>query len=214
MTSVEHGFNPRSLGYHFGYTEPRVIRRIDELAELQDGWHFGTGAAPLSTVLAVAKAIASYALYRLFTEMDAFPGKNGEVTIAIYVGEEDHSFQVRQDLSHRYWSESDPDSEIEEGLSFEEVLQKIDLIARAQPPWNLSSSFTFGTGTLTSGTFEVRPSKTPATGAEYPRSIWTVFNVGNPGLSVNTPAGSIQRSVLSHRFFGDLTNPPSRPATR
>lgn len=213
MTLVEHGFNPRALGYHFGYDEPRVIRRIDELAELKNGWHFGAGIAPSSSVLAVAKVVASYAVSRRLPDIDAFPGKSGEVTIAIYLGEEDHSFQVRQNLSFRYWSESNPDSEVEEGLSFRDVIQKIDVIARAQPSWNLFSSFIFDIGTVISGTLEARLSKTPAMEVEYPSSISIAYGVANMAASVNMPAGFIQPSALNPRFSGNLTNQSCLPDT-
>jgi hypothetical protein len=170
MKLAEFGFNPRALGYYFGYNEPSVIRRIDELAELGRGWHFGEGTALSSTVLAVAKTVASYATSRNLAELDAFPGKNGEVTIVIYVGEKDHSFQVGRDLSYSYWVESNPETETEEGLSFKDVLEKIDAIAEApaNPPWNLFSSFIYVTTTAASDIFGARPSETQAMEAEYP----------------------------------------------
>src|ERR1700730_18509161 len=125
MNRIEYGFNPRALGYQFGYDEPYVIRRIDELARLEDGWHFGVGSRPSDSVLASAKMVASYAMSCGISSLDVFPTKNGGVTVALYIGDDDHSFQVQHDLSFRYWNESDPESNTEEGLSLPEVIQRI-----------------------------------------------------------------------------------------
>ena len=113
MNRVEFGYNPITLGYQFGYSAPHVIRRIDELAGLRDGWHFGEGRRPSGAVLASAKMVASYATSCGFPSLDAFPSKNGGISVVIYVDSDDHSFQVQNDLSFRYWNESDPDSDIE-----------------------------------------------------------------------------------------------------
>lgn len=201
-------------GSLFGYVQHPIFRKIEELGELNNGWHFGAGTAPSAGVLAIATQVASKAISLGVSELDAFPGKSGEVTIAIYVGEEDHSFQTRQDLSLRYWSESDPDSEIEEGLSLADVTKKIAEIARAHPPWNLFYTSTFDSGTLTSGISEARPSTTPATEAGYPLLISTVYGAESAGVYANMLVGITRPLALSPQFSGDLANQSCQPATR
>ena len=120
-------------GSLFGYVKHPIFRRIEELGKLQNGLPFGSGTAPSAGTLAIATQVASKAMSLGFSELDAFPGRNGEVTIAIYLGELDHSFQVRPDLSLRYLKESDPDSDVEAGLSLTDVTQKITDIAQAHP---------------------------------------------------------------------------------
>jgi hypothetical protein len=152
MTSISNTFSVEQT--------PEVIRHIDELAELKDGWHFGTGNRPSDGVLALAKMVASHAISCGISSLDVFPTKNGGITVALYIGEEDHSFQVQRNLSFRYWRESDPDSDIEEGLSLPEVIQRINALSK--PSWNLFSSFISATGTVILDASGAKPSKTRA----------------------------------------------------
>ena len=41
LNRVESAFNPTVRGRYFGYVEPPVFRRIDELAELENGYYRG-----------------------------------------------------------------------------------------------------------------------------------------------------------------------------
>jgi hypothetical protein len=212
MNRIEFGFNPRALGYQFGYDEPCVIHRIDELAQLEDGWHFGLGSRPSDRVLASAKMVASYAMSCGISSLDVFPTENGGITVVLYIGKDDHSFQVQSDLSFRYWNESDLESNIEEGLSLPEVIHRINTLSK--PPWNLYYSFISGIGTVTAEDSVVKHFTTRATGAAYP--LWTMIAsyVGQSVASATTPEDFTQRSAQSHQSSGDLTNRYCLPATR
>ena len=204
LNRVESAFNPTVRGRYFGYVEPPVFRRIDELAELENGWHFGAGI-PISTqVLAVAKITASHAVSVGLDKMDAFPSKNGDVTIAIYLGEQDHSFQIRRDLSFRYWIESDPASEVEERLSFGEVIKRVTKLS-APRSWNSYFSSIFAFGIVRSGTLEVRHSKIRVTEVESQSPNLAVY-IGTAVPSVLTRVDSIQPSVQNHLSSGGSTN--------
>ena len=200
-------------GSLFGYVKHPIFRRIEELGELQSGWHFGSGTTPSAGVLAIATQVASKAISLGFSELDAFPGRNGEVTIAIYLGEVDHSFQVRRDSTLRYWNESDPDSEVEEGLSLTDATQKIAEIAQARPPWNLYYTSTFGIGTVASSISEARPSRIPATAAEYRSLMSIVYGAGSADAYATMLADSTQLLAQSRQYSGNLTNQSCLMAT-
>jgi hypothetical protein len=204
MNRIEYGFNPRPLGYQFGYEEPYVIRRIDELARLQDGWHFGAGSRPSDRVLASAKMVASYAMSCGISSLDVFPTKNGGVTVTLYIGEDDHSFQVQQDLSFRYWNESNPESDIEEGFSLPEVIQRINALSK--PPWNLFYSFISGTGIVPADASEVKLSTIRATGVVYLSSNTIVSYVDPSAAFASMPEDFTRQSAQNLRPSGDLMN--------
>src|SRR5260370_40398716 len=101
MNRIEYGFNPRPLGYQFGYDEPYVIRRIDELAQLEDRWHFGAGNRLSDRVLASAKMVASYAMSCGISSLDVFPTKNGGGTVSLSLCEELNTLPLHSALSFR-----------------------------------------------------------------------------------------------------------------
>ncbi len=193
MNRLEYGFNPRALGYQFGYDEPYVIRRIDELALLEDRWHFGTGNRLSDRVLASAKMVASYAMSCGISSLDVFPTKNNGVTVVLYIGEDDHSFEVQSDLSFRYWNESDPESDIEEGLSLPEVVQRINSFFK--PTWNLFSSFISGIGIVTADASAVKHSTIQVTGVGYPSSNTIVSYVDPSDVFATMPKDFTQQSA-------------------
>lgn len=201
---IEYGFNPRPLGYQFGYDEPYVIRRIDELAQLEDRWHFGAGNRPSDRVLASVKMVASYAMSCGISSLDVFPTKSGEVTVVLYIGEDDHSFQIQRDLSFRYWNESDPKSDIEEGLSLPEVIQRINSLFK--PPWNWFSSFISGTGIVSADASAVKHSTIRVMGVAYLSSHTIVSFVDPSDVFAPTPTDFTQQSTQNLQSSGDLMN--------
>lgn len=200
--------NPRNA---FGYASPAVLDRIAEMTRLQDGWHFGKGIVPSSAVLAISTQLASKAISGGLSELDAFPGKSGEVTVVIYRGDEDHSFQIRSDATIRYWNEANPDSEIEEGLSFGEALRRINSLNKRQ--WNSSYLSTPNTGIPNAAGSAAKPSTTQATGVAYPLSN-TIASSGAPTVvSVFTLEDFIQQLAPNLQSSGDSTNPFCQMAT-
>ena len=211
MELIEQGFNPISLGLQFGYSEPSVIRRIDELSQISDGWHFGTGEHPSESVLAIAKSVASYAISCGISSVDVFPTKNGGVTVVAYTGDDDHSFEVRSDWSFRYWNESDPESDIQEGLNQAQVIQKIDSLSKSQ--WNLSSSFIPDTGIAAGVASEARLFTIQAMGAVF-QSLNTVVSFADlSDAFASTPGNIIRLSAQNLQYSGDSTNRSCLPAT-
>jgi len=211
VKTIEQGFNPIALGFQFGYNEPAVIRRIDELAGIADGWHFGTGKRPSAHVLALAKAVASYAMSRGISSLDAFPTKDGGATVVLYIGDDDHSFQVQRDLSFRYWNESDPESDIQEGLNRAEVIQKIDSLSKSQ--WNLFSSFIPDTGIATGVASEAKPFIIQATGVVFQSLNMIVSYRALSDAFASTPGNIIRLSARNLQSSGDSMNHSWRPVT-
>jgi hypothetical protein len=212
MNRIEYGFNPRPLGYQVGYHEPYAIRRIDELAQLEDRWHFGAGSRPSDGVLASAKMVASFAMSCGIFSLDVFPTKDGEVTVVLYIGEDDHSFQVQRDLSFRYWNEADPESDIQEDLTLPDVIQRINALSK--PSWNLFSSFISGTGIVTADASAVKRFTIRATGVVYLSSNTIAYYTEPSDVFANKPADSTQQLVQNLQSSGGSRNRSCQTATR
>lgn len=134
------------------YEEPAVFLKIREMGLLPQGWNFGVGQPPSKNVIAAAIKLADIAIKNNLN-LDAFPGKNGQVTVSIYIDGANHSFQVQKDLSVVYWDESDSEGD-EEELDFGQAIKKITHIA-----WNSSSIYIYGFGTERMDTSEAKPSR-------------------------------------------------------
>lgn len=100
-----------------------IHERITGCVELPAGWHYGSGIGTLQSVARHVTELANEAL-------DCFPGIEGELSLVVYVGEKDHSFQVWADDSVRYWDEADPNSH-DETLTLEEATARLRAIRAA-----------------------------------------------------------------------------------
>ena len=67
--------------------EPKTVRKIESFAELRAGWHFGEGGPISRDRISVAKEFHNTLISLGFTTTDAFPGVNGEIMLAAYVGQ-------------------------------------------------------------------------------------------------------------------------------
>ena len=57
----------------------RVMARLDGLAKLHDGWHFGQGEAIPPQVIKKARSLIMECVKRGLEKYDVFPGKNGQI---------------------------------------------------------------------------------------------------------------------------------------
>lgn len=108
----------------------KIHERIQGCVALPAGWHYGSGIGTLPSVARHVTELANEALRLGFDSMDCFPGIEGELSLCVYVGEKDHSFQVWADDSVRYWDEADPNSH-DETLTLEEATARLRAIRAA-----------------------------------------------------------------------------------
>lgn len=73
--------------------------KIRSFSELMTGWHFGEGGPISDEVIAVTLELSKYARGLDFSEIDAFPGANGEILLTIYHGTHVLELTIEPDLS-------------------------------------------------------------------------------------------------------------------
>jgi hypothetical protein len=175
-----------------------VIRAIEEIGRLPKGWLYGDGVPASGNVVCLAEELANEALRVGLNKLDAFPGKDGQITVAIYVGDVDHSFQVQTNGTVRYWRETDPNSE-EEILGFSEAFERIQTLS-----WTSCITFISDIGTQLKAIFAVKLSSPPVTEVESP---WWSMDVSKtePVVFANMPAHTIRPLAPNPQFFGGST---------
>ena len=137
------------------------------LSKLRDGWRFGEGLAISPTALDHAHKLNDMALRSGNLKTDAFPGRKGDVTLAIYKGDFDYAFKVQADGLILVDSES---QEMDETGPLP-LAEALDLVkSLGFPRWNLSSYFTLPSLIPLSNASEARPSRTQVAAAVYPSS--------------------------------------------
>ena len=101
--------------------------KIRSFSDLADGWHFGEGGSIPEEVIGVALALSRYARELKFSEIDAFPGVNGEILLTIYHRNNVLELTIEPDLSINAVMEVD-DMEVsdKEGLSVVEAKEQIN----------------------------------------------------------------------------------------
>lgn len=163
-------FLPRIATVGRSHYEPsKTEKKLDALSRLKDGWHFGRGKGPSSQIVAKARSMVRFA-ESVSLLVDVFPGKGGEITVAIYFEDIDHSFQVQRNLVVRYWNETDPEGDVVD-LTDEGVYKAIFKLSSTAAAWNSFFTFILNTGITLENTFEARPLRIQAMGAECPSLI-------------------------------------------
>jgi len=168
-----------------------VLNKIRSLFKLNDGWHFGEGKKPSTNALAVACILVTKGKMLGIQKSDVFPEKNGDVTVAFYIDEEDHSFRISDDLKISYWIETDPDFDEIKGFSIEGVFSKLREILSL---WSCYPTFTSDSGTKRKNIFAVPPSPTQATARVY-RLLKKPVRYARANASAVMPAYTIRQSA-------------------
>ena len=166
-----------------------LLTKLQELADLPDGWRFGEGIPPRSTVIHIAQKIYQrLADFRL--RADAFPGIDGSLTLVFYADERCVEIYISQD------GRLDLSVEEGEGFDFREVkdisnasvsnaVEEVRLLAQKFNKWHLSGSSIHGNTIDMQSASAVHALLTPVTGQEYRLLRPNVFeNTLRP--SVNT----------------------------
>jgi hypothetical protein len=184
-----------------------VQRKLDSLANLKAGWHYGSGKAihPASTSL--GRLLANHASRLGIETVDAFPGTDGDLTISVYRGGEEFSFTINARGRIEFGSES---QEVPDG----EVLDAMQAMARLSELASLKSwkSFSLSTSrsmTLNGIAFGAWHSRTPPMEVEY-RSLMVSAPFISQTQYAPMPAVITQVSLRNHPYFGSLMPPSSR----
>jgi hypothetical protein len=108
-------------------TDDHVVEvKIRSFSDLADGWHFGEGGPISEKVISVALALSKYARELNFSEIDAFPGVNGEILLTLYYGDYVLELTVESDLSINVVMEvGDEEVFDKEGLSILEAKEQV-----------------------------------------------------------------------------------------
>jgi len=75
-------------------TIQKTRAKVRGFAQLPEGWHFGKGIAPSPEARSAAQSLLGKAEQLDFQDVDAFPGVDGEIQVAIYRGEDDYEFTI------------------------------------------------------------------------------------------------------------------------
>ena len=97
-------------------------RKIEGFRQFEPGWCYGEGVPFKGATISLAVDIDDFARSLGLVETDAFPGLEGEILYAIYLGERCVEFTVRPDGLIDIMGE---EAESEEGLSAIAVKDKI-----------------------------------------------------------------------------------------
>ena len=176
-----------------------VAERIEGIAKLGAGWHYGEGLAVPRNVVDVARRLVWASFIRGHERFDVFPGKYGQISVVIYVGDADHSFQIQPNLSVRYWDEADSDVE-EEFLTVAEAIEKIHGFPLI---WNSFITFTSDFGIpqkVISEAKHLKPQRTAASQSHAKNAYSIALDV-----SVSMEESSIKAYAPSLQYFGNLT---------
>ena len=157
-----------------------LLGKLQELADLPDGWRFGEGIPPQPTVIHTALEIHQrLAGFRL--KADAFPSVDGSLSLVFYAHERCVEIYISQD--------GKLDLSVEEGEGFDfreineiadasitDVVEEVLLLARkSEDAWNLLDSSIHENTINIQDASAVHASPTPATGREYRLLISNAF---------------------------------------
>lgn len=154
-----------------------VLAKLNEFADLEDGWSYGEGAPIDADVIEKAKTLYKIGNY-FVSDADVFPGTNGQILLVFYVDERSIEFTINKDLS--------VDVSIEHGIGyeFEITYEKRNISLREAErvinkfnitEWKSSDLFITNTMILDVKDFEAQPFQTPQITEEFPLLIWDVL---------------------------------------
>ncbi|WP_372906741.1 hypothetical protein [Rhodohalobacter sp.] len=154
-----------------------VLAKLNEFADLEDGWSYGEGKPIDADVIEKAKTLFKIGNYFL-SDADVFPGTNGQILLVFYVDERCIEFTINEDLS--------VDVAVEHGIGydFEVTYEKRNISLREaervinkfnMTEWKSSDLFITNTMIADVKDFEAQPFQTPQITEEYPSLIWDVL---------------------------------------
>lgn len=107
-------------------TEMKALLKLRQFANFKNGWRFGSGLAFSNEVITAIQQLCNQALESDVKKSDLFPGEEGDLTLSLYDGSENHDFTVFPDGRIEYLVESDTEEiDYEPNLCLEEAFTKI-----------------------------------------------------------------------------------------
>jgi hypothetical protein len=114
--------------------ENKTADKIWNFSNLKRGWRYGEGLDFDSSTISNAIQLLESGIGAGFQRTDAFPGRDGDITVALYRGKSRYGFNVEQQGTVSFLHESGTDEiACEEELSMDEALKKIETLGL----WNL-----------------------------------------------------------------------------
>jgi hypothetical protein len=182
-------------------------RKIRSFSKLKAGWRLGGGQPFSQAVLDTASEINAHAVQAGFLQTDAFPGKNGEVSVVIYNDGNRYDFRVRT-ASILFMHEcNNEDVDEQDHLKLDAALKIIQCITK--DTWTQKTCtlfFTYTSPILSQHLedFALKPLRNPATELESLLSSKIVsLRELDPYACMDQT--SIQQSPPSQFYFGNLT---------
>ena len=109
------------------YMNSSVYLKIQDFLTLRHGWCYGEGLSFSRAIADIATQIATRLLSYGFSEMDAFPGLNGEIRVTCYSSEKYFEFTVETVASITFlFEEGDAEKEYQENLTLADCFRKIE----------------------------------------------------------------------------------------
>lgn len=178
-----------------------LLNKLNDLANLAEGWHFGEGVPTKPEVL-IATLDLYYRIARYDLKVDAFPWPNGYVTLVFYNADKCVEIVIRE--------RDDYDVVVEQGHGFDyDVLHEIDnasfedvrqaLNKTTEPSWNLYESFTKDLMTESADDFAPPASQIQVMEPESRQWTWHVLKESGEPHAATLP--SITRTSREPRLF-------------
>ncbi len=167
----------------------RLLAKLQELADLPDGWRFGEGIPPRPQAIDKARAIYRR-LALLWLKADVFPSADGSVCLVFYAGERCVEIQVSQTGTLDVCVEQGKGADFQEikdipDASMAEAVEEVMQLAQRLGIWHLSDSFIRENTTKLFNVSAVHASGIRATGQVYRSLMWNALK-NTPGPSVGT----------------------------
>lgn len=114
------------LNFTVAKPEMKALSKLRQFADFKVGWRFGSGLAFSSEVITAIQQLCNKALESDITRSDLFPGDEGDLTLSLYDGPENHDFTVFPNGQIEYLVESGTkEIDYEPNLCLEEAFTKI-----------------------------------------------------------------------------------------
>jgi hypothetical protein len=177
--------------------------KLQELANLPDGWRFGKGIAPQPQTLRVARLIYR-AAFPLPLKADAFPGADGSLTVVFYADSRCVEIVISPDETIDITVEDGYGHDVEEireipKASILETITEVYLLAKqASEIWYLSDYCTHENTIKIQDDSGALASIIPVMGLEFHWSISTVLpNASRPVGSISISSSTTPALLVS-----------------
>jgi hypothetical protein len=148
-------------------------RKINAFARFQPGWRLGSGKSFSKAVVNAACKINRKAVDSGFFKTDAFPGRNGDISVVLYDDEDSYEFAISDTSIGFTHEKSNGEDEEKPGLTLRNSFELISKLKEEK--WIASSIYTSVIMTGSAGDFVLLPSQTQVMEVEYQSSPVNVY---------------------------------------